>query len=334
MVSGPHSGKILRSMKAGRRRAISSHVRGSRSVTGSGPDSPLGASLGDRKSLEAIRRGSRHRRLKQHSADLAGGGDRLEHEIERRKAGEVTIKKNKIEFHKLVLESEVMQEKLRHLTRQLISAQEEERREISRELHDGAVQELVGINIELSALRAGTLGAAPKLNARIAHIQKMVSKSVMALHRFARELRPAILDDLGLIPALKAYSMAIAARKKIKIQLTAYAGVEALGNAKRTVMYRVAQEALANVARHAHATRVGLSIIRIPGAIRMEIRDNGKAFHVGSALLAKNPRRLGLIGMKERVEMVGGRLTIESAPGKGTTVRADVPLAQSNRGTK
>jgi signal transduction histidine kinase len=320
-------------MKAGWKRANPSRVRASRSATGSVSHLSLGASLDNRKSFEPIRQGSPQRRSK-HSGDSTKGGDQLKHEIKRRKAGQLTIQESKIEFHNLVLESEVMQEKLRHLTRQLISAQEDERREISRELHDGAVQKLVSINIELSALRAETPEGAPILKAGIARIQKMVSKSVKSLHRFAHDLRPAILDDLGLIPALYAYSKGLAARKKIKIQLTAFDGVEALVNAKRTVMFRVAQEALTNIARHAYATKVGLSIIKIPGAIRMEISDNGKSFHVGNALLAKNPKRLGLIGMKERVEMIGGRLTIESSPGKGTTVRADIPLDQSDRGTK
>ena len=89
---------------------------------------------------------------------------------------------------------------------------------------------------------------------------------------------------------------------------------------------RVAQEALTNVARHAQATQVSVSISDINGAIRMEIIDNGKSFHVEKTLLARNNKRLGLVGMKERVEMVGGTLTIESAPDKGTTVRAEIPF--------
>jgi two-component system sensor histidine kinase DegS len=260
------------------------------------------------------------------SIDSSKEDDRLNREIKLRKAGEITIRKNRTRFQSFSLESKLMHEKLRLLTRQLISAQEEERREISRELHDGIVQKLAGINIELSTLSAGNSVETPNVKAKIGRVRRMVSDSIKALHLFARDLRPAILDELGLIPALHEYSKGLAARKKIKIQLTAFDGVEALGNAKRTVMFRVAQEALTNVARHAHATRVGLSITKIPRAIRMEICDNGRAFHVENALLAKNPKRLGLIGMKERVEMVGGRLTIESAPGKGTTVRADVPL--------
>jgi len=149
---------------------------------------------------------------------------------------------------------------------------------------------------------------------------------VDSVHRFARDLRPAVLDDLGLIPALHAFCKNLAERKKLKIKLTAFGGVEALDGDKRTVLFRVAQEALTNVARHARATEVKMIISKIAGAIRMEIADNGKAFPVKKILLAKNNKRLGLVGMKERVEMVGGNLTIESVSGKGTTVRVDIPF--------
>lgn len=268
----------------------------------------------------------RNERLRLHTTALARGNHRLEREITRRKAGEALIRKGKEQYRILFLESQVMQKKLRQLTRQIISAQEEERKEISRELHDEVVQTLVGINVELSALGAGASVGLRAMKAKIARTQRLVENSVNAVHRFARELRPAVLDDLGLIPALHAYSKSLAERKKLKIQMTAFGGVEALGAAKRTVLFRVAQEALTNVARHAHATQVRMSISEISGAIRMEISDNGQSFHVGNALRARNPKRLGLIGMKERVEMVGGKLTIESARGKGTTVRAEIPF--------
>jgi len=285
--------------------------------------------------LEAAERAAReaishlHQRnetLRRHSSALAVANRRLEREVARRKAGEVTIKKGREHYQKLFLESQVMQKKLRRLTRQIISAQEDERREISRELHDDVVQTLVGINVELSALGKGASLGLHALKKKIARTQRLVEKSVNAVHRFARELRPAVLDDLGLIPALHAYSQSLAERKKLKIQMTAFGGVEALGGAKRTVLFRVAQEALTNVARHAHATQVKMSITEISGSIRMEISDNGQSFHVEKTLSAKNPKRLGLVGMKERVEMVGGRLVIESTPGKGTTVRAEIPF--------
>ena len=93
------------------------------------------------------------------------------------------------------------------------------------------------------------------------------------------------------------------------------------------MLFRVAQEALTNVVRHARATQVEMMISKSLGAIRMEIRDNGKSFPVEKTFLAKNPKRLGLVGMKERIEMVGGTLAIESTPGKGTTVRVQVPFS-------
>ena len=264
--------------------------------------------------------------LRQHTAALAEGNRQLRREVARRKAGEEALKKGRERYQLLFVQSQFMQKKLRHLARQILSAQEDERREISRELHDEVVQTLVGINVQLAALgKAASIGVRA-LKAKIAHTQRLVEKSVSAVHQFARELRPAVLDDLGLIPALHAYMKIIATRKKLKIRLTAFAGVEELDNARRTVLYRVAQEALTNVARHARASRVEVTISQIPGAARMEVHDDGKSFQVPQTLSVRANRRLGLLGMRERVEMVGGVVTIESAPGLGTTVRADVPF--------
>jgi signal transduction histidine kinase len=253
---------------------------------------------------------------------------RLEREIARRKASELAIRKSEEKYHNLFLESQLMKDKLHQLMRQIISAQEEERKEISRELHDNIVQGLVAINIELSALGNGTAVGRHALKTKVARISRLVEHSVKAVHRFARELRPAVLDDLGLLPALNAYCKGVAARKKIKIRMTALGSVEALGSAKQTALFRVAQEALTNVVRHSGATKVSLNISEFPDAIQMEIWDNGKSFNVENVVAVKNPKRLGLLGMRERIEMVGGILKIESAPGKGTTVRAKIPLEQ------
>ncbi|HEX2852016.1 MAG TPA: sensor histidine kinase [Opitutaceae bacterium] len=268
----------------------------------------------------------RNETLRLHTAALAKVNRQLERAITRRLAAEVAILEAKGQYQKLFLASQVMQKKLRELTRQIISAQEQERKDISRELHDEVVQPLVGINVHLAALSKGSPAGLRTLKAKIARTQRLVENSVNAVHRFARELRPAVLDDLGLIPALHAYSKGLAARKKIKIYLTAFAGVETLEIARRTILFRVAQEALTNVVRHAQATEVRLSLTEIPGAVRMEIGDNGRSFPVEKVLQAKNRKRLGLVGMRERMEMVGGSLAIESAPGKGTTVRAEIPF--------
>lgn len=285
--------------------------------------------------LEANRRtipeANRHLRQRnkvqrQHTAALARCNRQLAHEIARRKAGEATIEQAKEQYRTLFLESQAMQHKLRQLTRQIISAQEEERKRISRELHDEVVQTLVGINVELSALSQELESDVQLLKRKIARTQRLVATSVSAVHRFARELRPTVLDDLGLIPALHAFSTALAARKQIHIEMTAFSGVEALTNAKRTVLFRVAQEALNNVARHADASEVKIGITSVPGGIRMEIIDNGKSFPVRETLLANTDKRLGLVGMKERIEMSGGSLAIESSPGIGTTIRTEIPF--------
>lgn len=264
--------------------------------------------------------------LRLHARSLATVNRQLQREVKRRKEAEIYATKSKEEFHALFLSSQIMQAKLRQLTRQIISAQEEERKMISRELHDEVVQILIGINVQLSTLAEGAAKGARTLKDKIARTQRLVKNSVNAVHRFARELRPAVLDDLGIIPALHAYSKNLAAQKKIKIQITAHASVEDLAGAKRIVLFRVAQEALTNVARHACATEIQIRISRIPGAIRMEICDNGKSFSVEKTFLVKNPKRLGLVGMKERIEMVGGSLAIESVLGKGTTVRVELPF--------
>lgn len=230
----------------------------------------------------------------------------------------------------LLLESEDMQQKLRQLTRQILTAQEDERKQISRELHDEVVQSLVGINFALSTLMQGDASDAKALKDRVARTKRVVEGAVDAVHRFARQLRPAVLDDLGLIPALRAYCKSLGAQHGLRIQLLAFAGVERLDSDTRTALFRVATEALTNVAKHAHATRVTLTIAKTRGAVRMQIRDNGKSFAIGKITKSKT-LRLGIVGMRERVEMVGGTLTIESAPGKGTTVRAEIPAPPARK---
>jgi chemotaxis methyl-accepting protein methylase/signal transduction histidine kinase len=253
------------------------------------------------------------------TSELTSANRRLETSIR-------SVKKGNDEYKVLLAGSRVMQEKLRELTRQIITVQEDERKVISRELHDVVVQTLIGINVELTNLyNAGALGGRAS-EERIAHVKRLVTDSVTEVHRFARGLRPAVLDDLGLIPALHAHCKSLVAQKKLNIQVTAFGGVEALDDVGKTVLFRVAQEALTNVVRHARATQVKVSIAERPGAIRMEISDNGQAFRVEKVLGANTSKRLGLIGMTERIEMVGGRFTIESVAGTGTTVRADIPF--------
>jgi len=143
-----------------------------------------------------------------------------------------------------------------------------------------------------------------------------------------------VLDDLGLVPALHSYLKGFTRRTGIHIHFRTFSAnrIEQLNNVSRTVIYRVAQEALTNVARHAQASFVEVSFEKLPNAICLKIKDNGKSFQAQRVMHSKRNARLGLIGMRERLEMVGGSFSVESAPGNGTTVRAQIPLANRRRG--
>jgi len=259
---------------------------------------------------------------------LAVANRELKREIVRRQAVEVALRKSEQHSSRLLDQSRHQQEQLRHLTHQILSAQEEERKQISRELHDEIAQTLTGINVHLATLEVEAAHNAKGLTKKIARTQRLVEKSVNIVHRFARDLRPTMLDDLGLIPALHAFLKEFKKRTGIHIHFTTFAlaKISQLDGNTRTVLYRVAQAALTNIALHAQASRVAVSILKLPGAIRLEIKDDGKGFEVERVLFAKRHQRLGLPGMRERVEMVGGNFAIESAPGRGTTIRAQIPF--------
>ncbi|HEU5180421.1 MAG TPA: sensor histidine kinase [Candidatus Polarisedimenticolia bacterium] len=294
-----------------------------------------GAGKGKARGAAAARDGNMNRAnvaLSLRTAALAAANQRLKQEIVRRQLVEQALKRSEQHHHQLLKQSRVMQEQLRRLSHRILSAQEKERQDISRELHDEVGQSLTGINITLATLKRESAVNTRDIRRRIAIAERLVEKSLKALRRFVRELRPPILDDMGLIPALDSHLKEFAKRTRVQIRFKAVAAVERCDNEKRTVLYRVAQEALTNIAKHAEATRVSVSLVSLPGAIRMEIRDNGKSFQVNRAFLGKRKRRFGLIGMRERVEMVQGNFQVESARGRGTTVRAEIPFRNEQQG--
>ena len=252
----------------------------------------------------------------------------LNQEIIRRQAMEEALRSSEQHQSQLLEQSRHMQEELRHLSHQIIQAQEEERKRISRELHDEITQTLVGINVHLATLAAKARVNPQGLKQMIVRTQRLVEQSVHTVHQFARELRPTALDDLGLIVTLHALLKDYTKRTGLHVHFTACTAgrIKQLDATTRTVFYRVAQEALTNVAQHAHASQVKVSIRKLPDAVCMEITDNGVAFEVDQVLHARRNQRLGLIGMRERVEMVGGKLSIESVPGQGTAIRAQIPF--------
>lgn len=260
---------------------------------------------------------------------LAASNRKLKQEIARRQAVEESLKQTQGQQSRLLEQSRQMQEQLRHLSHQLLSAQEDERKRISRELHDVIAQTLTSINLRLATLKKEFTLSPKGMERSIARTQELVAHSVDIVHRFARELRPTVLDDLGLIPALHTFVKNFKEQTGIHVSLSAFSEVEQVNGDKRTVLYRVAQEALTNVARHAQASRAEVLIQKHDNVICMEIKDNGKGFPPERMLHAKKNKRLGLLGMRERVQMVRGSFTVKSALGKSTSILVQIPLAEN-----
>ena len=246
-------------------------------------------------------------------------------EISRREIAETSLAISNQNHTELLAQAVLAREQKRLLARRVLLNQEEERRQISRALHDEVSQTLAGINIKLSALTLEASANTKDFRKKIAVTQKLVEKSVDIVHKFARGLRPTLLDDLGLIPAMHAYMKTLTAQTGLQIQFSAFPAVENLGNAKRTALFRVAQSSLTNVAKHANATSVKVTLRKTTKGILLEVADNGKSFDVNKVLLSKHFKRLGLLSMRERIEMFGGTFAVDSAPGKGTTISACIP---------
>jgi len=214
---------------------------------------------------------------------------------------------------------------LRQLSHEILLAQEAERKRISRELHDTVLQTLVGINVHLASLTPQPADNPASLRRKIAQTQRLVEKSLAMVHRFAVELRPTVLDDLGLIPALHTFMKDFMKRTGVRAGLTAYAAVNQLPLDQSAILYRVALEALNNVAIHAQASAVKVHLKKLPAWICLTITDDGISFDVKRVLRTKGNGRLGLLGMRERLQMVGGKFSIKSTPGHGTVVTALIP---------
>jgi signal transduction histidine kinase len=264
--------------------------------------------------------------LSQRTHQLAESATEIKQEILYRTAAEKALQTSELTTSTLLANALEMQDKLRHLSRQLLSIQEEERRKISRELHDVIAQSLSSINLRLAELKTVSYTSREILCQKIDTTQTLVEKTVEIVHRFARELRPSVLDDLGLIPALKDHLSTFMQQTGVRAKLTAFREIEKSDNTTLTILYRIAQEALANVARHAHASHAQVSILDFGGTVRMEITDDGIGFEVEGQSCAVKTIRLGLLGMKERIEMTGGSFCIKSAPGKGTTILIEIPF--------
>ena len=198
-----------------------------------------------------------------------------------------------------------------------LHAQEEERARVARDLHDEVNQSLTGLLLRLEAAREA---APPQMEGELAETKALANQAMTELLSLARQLRPTALDDLGLAAAIGGQVEQLG-RGEISAQLETKGDFSDLGDDQQLVVYRVAQEALNNAARHSEAQRVEVRLRREPdGGVVLEVSDDGRGF-----AFDESQRGLGIGGMRERALLVGAELTIESRPGAGTTVRLDVP---------
>jgi two-component system sensor histidine kinase UhpB len=219
------------------------------------------------------------------------------------------------------------EEQLRRLPRGILQAQEEERRRVARELHDEAAQALTSLLVRLRLLeRSETPEAARE---HVQELRRLTAEALDQVRRVALELRPTILDDLGLVAALGWRVDELNEDPSIEASLEVRGVVERLPQEVELVLYRVAQEALANVARHSRARHARVVLSSAAGGITLQVTDDGTGFDPEEAAVSiAEPHGLGLLGIRERLALVSGTLAVQSKPGEGTCLTASVPLPQ------
>ncbi len=217
------------------------------------------------------------------------------------------------------------EEELRRLSNQLVRTQEEERRGLSRELHDEVGQMLTALRMEMGrAERAQAVGS-PAFAQTMAESKTLVDRMMRVVRDLAMGLRPSMLDDLGLEPALAWQAREFSRRYNVPVDLAVDGDLERLPDPQRTCVYRVVQEALTNCAKHSAATEIQVNVVRGRTTLDVSVRDNG----VGMASTTGH-RGLGLTGIKERVKDINGAASIETSPGGGTVVHITLPVPASD----
>ena len=209
---------------------------------------------------------------------------------------------------------------LERLSLTLIRQHEDQRHRLARELHDETAQVFSAMTLQLGLLREETAGAGPRLDT----LRSLVDTGMESIRRVADDLRPPVLDDLGLAAALHAVAADFGERSAIATRFDAAGSIPTLGDDAELALFRVLQEALANVARHAQAGSVAVELRGDASGVSLAVSDDGRGFDPAASA---DGGRMGLVGMQERMAAVGGRLVVDAAPGKGARLVAQVPAA-------
>jgi signal transduction histidine kinase len=220
------------------------------------------------------------------------------------------------------------EDQVRRLLHQVITAQEEERARIAYELHDEVGQLLTAIRFSMDGLDAESLDS--EATAQVTRVRDLIDKAMADLRRLISGLRPGVIDQLGLLPALREVSEQVLAPLDIAVTISG-PDEGRLPAEVEVVLFRIAQEAMNNIARHSGATRVDLDVDRGDAQVTMRIRDNGRGFDPAAVRPEDGSGRgLGLVGMRERAALLGGWIRIDSAPGQGTSIETELPVRHSD----
>ena len=225
-----------------------------------------------------------------------------------------------------ITEQKHMNENLRFYLRQATSAQEEERKRISHELHDDTIQALVVLSRQLDALASGDKGLPEEARLRLEELWQQTDNVLQGVRRLSQDLRPAALDRLGLLPAIEWLASEVTQHSGVATSVDVVGKERRLPEEVAIALYRIAQEALRNVWRHSGATTAKISVEFTDNMTKITVSDNGKGFKLPDKVgeLAKQGK-LGLTGMQERAQLIGGTLKTQSQPGKGTTITVEAP---------
>jgi signal transduction histidine kinase len=213
-------------------------------------------------------------------------------------------------------------EELARLQGGVVGQHEGERRRLSRELHDETAQTLSAVKLEVGMLREGADAAT---SARLDHVLNLVDGGIRGIRRVINDLRPALLDDLGLVPAIRSLATDVAERSRLTLTTELEESLPRPDPGTELALFRAAQEALANVVRHAHATHVTMGLVRIGNLLRLTVADDGRGLPANTDLATlERAGHLGLAGMRERITALGGRVQVQGT--KGVTVVVEVPV--------
>lgn len=218
----------------------------------------------------------------------------------------------------------LLEQRIRSLA--IIEAQENERRRISRELHDGLGQLLSAAKLNIGMIEFAQNQSKERAGEILKQIDTIVSKAIVEARRIAHDLRPTTLDDFGLIPALRILCQEFSKLTGIKVKFQVSQLLERIEPKVEIAIYRIIQESFNNISKYAEATEVSLDLYRKENYVYVRVKDNGSGFDVDSSKSKKTGHGFGLLNMKERAELVGGKVEILSTPGQGTEVLLEINL--------